>query len=331
MFIRWLVVVAICCTSAFSFGRIVDFKPEIATIQLPAKIDIPGNLENGSVLWRSDAVAMQVSSSSPGDIADIKASAPSLSTDGRSGIYSTNTSGIGIRYSVVLRARNFPEGVLSEFGKRYVTGWIAGDSYAQSVTVELIKIGSISDKKFNRLNSGIEVSGCIKNSYCWQTGKINLIGDLMLNRGPSCKVATPLIAVPLGKVSTSAFSVIGETSSPRSFSITLSCSGGAEGISVFPFVTLTDVVHPENATDILSLSTQSTASGVGIQVLHDQDILKFGPDSSSPQNINRWSAGEIKQGMGVYQIPLRARYVRTAAPLRPGKADGQITFTMSWR
>lgn len=308
------------------------FTPVNATVQLPANISIPGSLAIGSVIWSSPVVVTQLS----GNVDETKfgVSARSTRVPGYEDVYITNADGIGVRYKVVVTTRDYPGGVNVKIGDDInypIKQWVTGDSYQQKFSFELVKVGAISATSVY-ISSSLTMSLCPESGPpCWSSFGLKVRGASSIKVGPSCKVSTPVIPVRLGKVSLSSFANIGDASSPSYFSISLSCTGGDVGVSIYPYVTLTDVVSPGNITDELSLSPDSTASGIGIQIFHGDDLLKFGPDSSAPDNVNRWKAGEIKRGEALFQIPLRARYVRTGKAMQPGTANGQATFTFSWR
>ncbi|MNO06732.1 F17a-G fimbrial adhesin precursor [compost metagenome] len=75
----------------------------------------------------------------------------------------------------------------------------------------------------------------------------------------------------------------------------------------------------------------STVKGIGIQILKDNVVLGYGPDSSAAGNTNQWSAGTVKQGQASMIIPLQARYVQTTARITSGSANANATFTMSYQ
>ncbi|MDR5783744.1 fimbrial protein [Caballeronia sp. LZ065] len=99
------------------------------------------------------------------------------------------------------------------------------------------------------------------------------------------------------------------------------------GIRVY--LTMTDAIDPGNRSTELALAPGSTAAGVGIQILNGADPIAFGPDSRAAGTLNQWSAGT--SAGGVMQIPLAARYVRTASALVPGSAHAKATFTLSYQ
>ncbi|KWE20254.1 adhesin [Burkholderia cepacia] len=126
------------------------------------------------------------------------------------------------------------------------------------------------------------------------------------------------------------FDGIGSTTPERDFSIQLNCTGGDAGTSTNAYVTLTDNSNSGNRSDLLSLTSDSKASGVAVQILKNGTPLRFGPDSSAPSNPNQWKAGNIPQGQGGFTIPLTARYIQTGA-LKGGTANAVATFTMSYQ
>lgn len=94
-------------------------------------------------------------------------------------------------------------------------------------------------------------------------------------------------------------------------------------------LTLTDQIQPANRSDRLTLTGDSTATGVALQLLHGNAVLSYGADSNAPDNPNQWQAGST--GNGTFQITLTARYLQTEPTVHPGTANGLATFTLSYR
>lgn len=143
---------------------------------------------------------------------------------------------------------------------------------------------------------------------------------------PTCKASSPP-PVDLGSIPMSRFSSVGVTSDERPFSIQLSCADGA--FAGTAYATLTDQADVSNRSSTLSLSADSSATGVGIQILRNGSVLKYGPDDMRAGNENQWLAA-TNVGNGIVNIPLTARYVRTAQTMTAGTARGRATFTMSY-
>ncbi|WP_196482840.1 fimbrial protein [Burkholderia stagnalis] len=192
--------------------------------------------------------------------------------------------------------------------------------------VEFVKYGPI-------VTGGVltgEVGGWFVRDNTQQVLSLRIAGGIVIQpQVPTCRVTTPAITVPLGSMPASTFTGVGTVSPSRPFNITLQCSGGETGTVTNVYTTLTDHTNPGNVSDTLSLATDATATGIGIQVLNGSTVIKYGPDSSATGNTNQWKAGEA--GNGTFTIPLTARYIQTAPKVTPGTADGLATFTMSYQ
>ena len=140
----------------------------------------------------------------------------------------------------------------------------------------------------------------------------------------TCSVNQTNVAVLMPTADTHAFSSVGAVATPQPFSLSFSCATGAK-VSI----TLTDNVNPSNRSTALQLSSDSTARGIGVQILNSSGTpVSFGPDSATPGNTNQWLIGDSPNGM--LQVPLTARYVRTGA-VSAGTVKALATFTMSYQ
>ncbi len=237
--------------------------------------------------------------------------------------YSTSVSGVGIRIRYE-----------SSAGKWWPIEWGDGN---QRITfgytplrIEFIKVGPITAAGSLR---GEVAGGWIRKK--WQAVSFRIAGSIEIKpKVPTCAVATKQIDVkmsPTGSNFTSRdFGGVGGTTPERDFSIQLNCLGGDEGTSTNAYVTLTDNSNSGNRSNLLSLTPDSKASGVAVQILKNGTPLGFGPDSSDQSNPNQWKAGNIPQGQGVFTIPLTARYIQTGT-LKGGAANAVATFTMSYQ
>nr|WP_249178243.1 fimbrial protein [Burkholderia cenocepacia] len=148
-------------------------------------------------------------------------------------------------------------------------------------------------------------------------------------RVPTCKVREKTLNVPLGDISAyQVLPTVGSTSEAKPFKIVLDCGGGEEGSITKTYMTLTDVSNNANRSSTLTLAPESTAKGLGVQVLNGTQILSYGPDSSVTGNPNQFYTGTTQNG--VLEIPLSARYVPTGMVLG-GTATARASFTMSYQ
>lgn len=238
-------------------------------------------------------------------------------------IYPTSIPNIGIRIIENYSSVRFP---YLESGYWTSHPWVATE---HELRIELIKIGNIT--------AGGVLSGAFAQ---YRANGAN--GQLLVEhrfaspvvvqpKVPTCKVSTPAVAVPMTSVHMALFKGVGTTTTPNPFEIALACSGGVAGTSTNAYVTLTDTTMPGNTSTTLSLTKDSKALGVGIQILKNGTPLGFGPDSAAVGNTNQWYAGTIAQGQANLKIPLSARYVQTGEKVTPGSANARATFTLSYQ
>jgi len=144
--------------------------------------------------------------------------------------------------------------------------------------------------------------------------------------GQTCSVTTPSVAVTLGPVPAKTFSGVGSTSNDMPFRIGLDCTGVTTNVGV----TFTDVNNPGNTTTTLSLTPDSSANGVGIQIVApNSSVVQYGADASTAGNPGQLMLGTVRNTST--NLMFGGRYVQTASSIHPGSADGIATFTMSYQ
>ncbi|WP_196494063.1 fimbrial protein [Burkholderia stagnalis] len=251
---------------------------------------------------------------------------PVVSNNGAMGdLYSTGIPGVGMRFRFY---RDDGGPVVGGWWPQ-TTPWRYSEATilaAATLLIEFVKYGPISA---GGVLTG-EIGGWFVRDNTEQVLSNRITGSIVIQpQVPTCRVTTPAITVPLGSMPASTFTGVGTVSPSRPFNITLQCSGGETGTVTNVYTTLTDHTNPGNVSDTLSLASDATATGIGIQVLNGSTVIKYGPDSSATGNTNQWKAGEV--GNGTFTIPLTARYIQTAPKVTPGTADGLATFTMSYQ
>ncbi|MCA8066508.1 fimbrial protein [Burkholderia sp. AU38729] len=190
--------------------------------------------------------------------------------------------------------------------------------------IEFVKTGPIT--------AGGTISGEITGSWLDSVKYASYVmeGDIVIKPVvPTCKVRQTSLSVPLGDIAANrVMPNVGDTSEAKPFKIVLDCSGGEVGSITRTFMTLTDVNDNANIGSTLTLSPESSAKGVGVQVLNGSKVVSYGPDSSETGNTNQFSTGATKNG--VLEIPLSARYVRTGMMIG-GTVKARASFTMSYQ
>jgi type 1 fimbria pilin len=240
-------------------------------------------------------------------------------------LYETNIPGIGIRISFWSNTAGYFGTPSSPTPLAYSWGYSMGgyvhyDTTSLMVKVDLVVTGPITGSNTATLNYSVapwyQVTGD-RNTLA--VSNLTVSAQLTIN---TCSVTTSAIAVQLPTVFPGNFNTGSAGATP--FNISLNC---VKGTNVN--LTLTDASDVSNRSTMLSLSPDSTAAGVGLQILNGSVPIAFGPDSADIGNTNQWSVGAASGG--TMSIPLTARYIRTAGPLTPGIVKGLATFTMSYQ
>lgn len=256
--------------------------------------------------------------------------------------------GIGLRLRWDGGPLRLPSGYIHEnlISKQVITDSAAWDWGVGTVTMELVKTGTIPAGSYGLANGGQAVislhlvAGSVIPPIASARivmGNTTSVPVIVVKDKPTCSVSasSTSLDVPLGNVPRSTFTGLGSVSKEKSFNLVLECTGGDAGESRGINITLTDPASSGgNSSTTLPLTPGSTASGVGIQVLRDNGTLvSYGADSAVVGNPNQWKAGTVTgaiNGTQIFTIPLKARYVQTAPDVTSGVADGLATFTMSY-
>ncbi|MBN3565557.1 fimbrial protein [Burkholderia cenocepacia] len=197
----------------------------------------------------------------------------------------------------------------------------------RKLLIEFVKTGPISAG--GSLAGEIGAGWSQNKAFKFMSFRVAGNGIAITPRVPTCKVREKTLNVPLGDISAyQVLPTVGSTSEAKPFKIMLDCGGGEEGSITKTYMTLTDVSNNANRSSTLTLAPESTAKGLGVQVLNGTQILSYGPDSSVTGNPNQFYTGTTQNG--VLEIPLSARYVRTGMVLG-GTATARASFTMSYQ
>ncbi|WP_175207547.1 fimbrial protein [Achromobacter anxifer] len=300
--------------------------PHWLSVTLPSDIKLNITVADGDVLWsrtldvRYNPVACQLPIRGTLRLVGI-------GSEVLPGVYPTGVGGVG--YRITTQVSN--PACLSGVWPLSCEGTFNPFPAVQTATIELVKTGTIRAGTLDVLLIGKWI---INNETITPVATFALYGttNLKPQEPPTCSFAsTGPIQAPLGNVSAQSFKGVGSTSAERPFSIDLTCKPGDGKASIDAYVTLTDATNTGNYSNVLTLSPDSQATGVGIEVLSGTTVLGYGPDSKAAGNINQWLAGTVSAGATSYSIPLKARYVQTEPVVTVGTANARATFTMSYQ
>ncbi|MDN6859915.1 fimbrial protein [Pseudomonas sp. CAN2814] len=243
---------------------------------------------------------------------------PVLEASGIENVYKTNVPGVGIKMW------NGGSATPVYFGNS-INSWgvpsdnYSGDLWLRNTYLQFIAIGTVSAGNYSLSNPIME--GYASASPTAQSNAL-LYASFSLNSfaitARSC--ATPNVTVNLGKHKISEFTGIGSVSSSTPFNFAMNnCMAGMASIS-YMFQPVTSLIS--SPAQYITLDGSSTASGVGIQVLFDND-------TPVPFNIKTRFTG-YSGAAGSYSIPMKARYIKIADTLKAGTANSSVVFTMTY-
>jgi type 1 fimbria pilin len=248
--------------------------------------------------------------------------------------FQTDVSNVAVRYDV----ENGPSTSCSPYSE----GWPS--HIKQSSRTINCKVAASAQPISQRFN--LKVSAYFLKTGNGTSGNLTAIPSVVFNEyvpvvGPvlnifsgaatgtfsvaACTVTTTSIAVTMPKTYTYRLPKVGSTDGETSLNIGLNCDPGVK-----VYTTLTDVSTPTNQTTTLSLSPDSTAQGLGYQILFNGTPLTFGPDSAVVKNIGQFMMTPAQTTGGTLTVPLSARYIRTGK-INSGSANAKATFTMSYQ
>ncbi|VXD00400.1 conserved exported hypothetical protein [Enterobacterales bacterium 8AC] len=176
----------------------------------------------------------------------------------------------------------------------------------------------------------IATFSCFQNGVLKQTADISLNASQINVQALACQVTTAKnVAIPLGEFTLDQLPPVNGNFGEYSSTVELSCDSG-----VTPWMTISDASNAGNTSNVIKLSPDSTASGVGVQVFYNnQPMAKLlGLDSSSKGNPNQFQVNNKTTGNGQYvSVPLQFKYIRTEQVVTPGDANAAATVTFSYQ
>lgn len=159
------------------------------------------------------------------------------------------------------------------------------------------------------------------------TAPVMLNGGRIQVQSQTCSMNQRNYVVPLNTVYSSQFSSLYKEVQGGEVNIQLQCQ---DGIDVF--ATLNDATQHGNRSNILTLTTDSTAKGVGLRLYKNNETtaISYGADSPNKGNKNQWHFSNYRGEINP-RIKLKANYIKTANTITPGSVKAVATITFSYQ
>ncbi|HFQ8865696.1 TPA: fimbrial protein, partial [Escherichia coli] len=192
-----------------------------------------------------------------------------------------NSSGIYIDPVGANTNPNTYNGATASFGARLFVAFVATGRLPNGyITIPTKQLGTIllEAKRTSLNNKGL-------------TAPVMLNGGRIRVQSQTCTMGQKNYVVPLNTVYQSQFTTMYKEIQGGKIDVHLQCPPGID-----VYATLTDATQPMNRTDILTLSSESTAKGFGIRLYKDSDVtaISYGEDSPVKGNGSQWHFSDYK-------------------------------------
>jgi type 1 fimbria pilin len=246
-----------------------------------------------------------------------------VTTIGNRRIYSTSLPGIG--YAIGMEDTNNCLGTIQYVSETSNQNMLCGNAKAGMFTTFTMKgkarltfYKTASTTGTGMVNSANVGASILLDGSTWRPDSVLIMSSFTVTT-TACSVTNTAIKVPMGDVLKTAFSGQGSTTPEKNFGINLDCDAATR-----VNLTLDDPTGKSTLPGVLPLTTiekETTAGGVGIQVLYNDAPVKFGSMFTIATTNTK----------GAMTIPLKARYYQTAGTVTAGKANSMATFTLTYQ
>lgn len=332
MFICTLLVTT--CAFAMEWRSDITLSPQPMTYSGPADSVMPGNIIGST--WSATADVQQVFwcglifTCSKGTLEPSSSAISSGMTVTVSGVnYTIFETGVpGVGYIIGLKDFNGTQYIPLQTGITQSYPADGTNGYAQdlgwSAKVTFIKTGTA-------LKSGVyqtpTINAAILTAYNNEvkTAKVIINPTTITVTASGCTVSTKSASVELGNIDIHTLPTVGSTSPSGSFTVGLSCDANIAVNAV-----MTDQTTPSNTSSVVTLTGESSASGVGVQFFYNgTGPLMMGPDSSAAGTTNQFFI-QTTTAAQTLSLPFQAQYIRTGEVV-PGTANALASITFSYQ
>lgn len=338
---RFLLLIGWLCVSArvlaLDWVSDITLSPQMMAYSGPADSIVPGNVIGSA--WSATADVQRVfkcggilNLCEKGTLQPSNSAVPAGITVNVDGIsYSVFETGVpGIGYIIGLKDFSATKYVPLQTGvtQSYPaegTNPLAND-LGWSAKVTFIKTG-------NTLKSGVyqtsTISAATLTAYAFlgdsNTAQVIINPTTITVEASGCTVSTKSANIDLGAPDIHTLPNVGSTSPSGSFNVSLTCD---EQVALY--AVMTDQTTPTNTSSTVTLTNDSTASGIGVQFFYNGNgPLMMGPDSSAAGTENQFFI-QTTTATQILSLPFQAQYVRTGE-LVPGSANALASITFSYQ
>lgn len=330
--IGWLLACAPAL--ALEWKSDITLSPQPMTYSGPADSVVPGTIIGST--WSATASVQQVFwcgwvfTCSKGTLEPSSSAISSGMTVNVDGVnYTIFETGVpGVGYIIGLKDFNgssyvpLQTGITQSYPADGTNGYASDLGWSAKVT--FIKTGTA-------LKSGVyqipTINAAVLTAYNNEikTAQVIISPTTITVTASGCTVETKSANVNLGTIDIRTLPTVGSTSPSGTFNVGLTCDA-----NVAVHAVMTDQTTPSNTSSVVTLTGDSTASGVGVQFFYNgTGPLMMGPDSSGAGTTNQFAVQTLTSAQTL-SLPFQAHYIRTGE-LVPGTANALASITFSYQ
>lgn len=141
----------------------------------------------------------------------------------------------------------------------------------------------------------------------------------------TCQMINADTLVQLPKVARSAFKGVGSSAGATPFTLDFQCDAGADAR-----FNITDVTQENNASDALGLLGDSTASGLGVRLLHEGSTVHLASSHMFDQGESDFPLLNLEDNETTISVPFAAEYLQTQDSVTAGTVQAQAVVTIDY-
>ncbi|ARU88549.1 fimbrial protein [Pseudomonas sp. M30-35] len=171
------------------------------------------------------------------------------------------------------------------------------------------------------------VMGCVGTEFA-NINESNSTVSLMVNATvitQTCSMTTPDTQVQLPKVARSAFNGVGSSAGSTPFTLDFQCDADADAR-----FHISDITDLGNSSDALKLLESSSASGLGVRLLHQGNPVRLAPSQIFDQGGSEFPLRNLETSQSLISLPFSAEYVQTVVPVVAGSVQAQAIVTIDY-
>lgn len=141
----------------------------------------------------------------------------------------------------------------------------------------------------------------------------------------TCSLVNPDVHVQLPQVGSSAFQGVGSRGGNTGFTLDFQCDAAADAR-----FNIADATEPGNDSDALALMPSSTATGLGVRLLHQGTPVHLAPGQMFDQGGSEFPLHNQESGQVSITLPFSAEYLQTEEQVTPGTVQAQALVTIDY-